>query len=202
MFDSIQYRKEHRNWQKKYNALAPKVGETAPDFELRDTNGDNPIRLSSFLSNKPVALIFGSFTWPPYVEGTVNLQDLYKKYHDQVQFLIIYIREAHPVDGWWFGGGIMGLLLKLRRSKAATDVYDPKTLEERQVVANRCEIALKYDIPTYIDEMDDAVSKAYAAMPTRLYLIGLDGKVVYAGGLGPFGFKPKELESAIKKYLA
>ena len=124
------------------------------------------------------------------------------KYHNRVQFLAIYIREAHPVDGWWFGGGIMGLMLKLKRSKVATDVYDPKTLEERRAVANRCEVALEYGIPTYVDEMDDTVNKAYAAMPTRLYLIGWDGRVVYAGGLGPWGFKPTELESAIEAYLA
>ena len=49
--------------------------------------------------------------------------------------------------------------------------------------------------------MDDAVNKAYAAMPTRLYLVGVDGRVVYAGGLGPFGFKPDELEAAIEAYL-
>ena len=96
----------------------------------------------------------------------------------------------------------MGLMMRLKRLKAATDVYDPKTLEERRAVANRCEVALEYGIPTYVDEMDDTVSQAYAAMPTRLYLIGLDGRVVYAGGLGPWGFKPKELESAIEAYLA
>ena len=50
--------------------------------------------------------------------------------------------------------------------------------------------------------MDDAVSKAYAAMPTRLYLVGVDGRVVYAGGLGPWGFKPDELEAAIEAYLS
>jgi hypothetical protein len=93
-------------------------------------------------------------------------------------------------------------MLKLKKSKAATDVYDPKTLEERRAVANRCEVTLEYGIPTYVDEMGDAVSKAYAAMPTRLYLIGLDGRVVYAGGLGPWGFKPTELESAIEACLA
>jgi hypothetical protein len=49
--------------------------------------------------------------------------------------------------------------------------------------------------------MDNAVNEAYAAMPTRLYLVGMDGRVVYAGGLGPFGFKPKELRTAIEEYL-
>ncbi len=86
--------------------------------------------------------------------------------------------------------------------KPTVDVNDPKTIEERRSIADRCQTDLKYEIPTYVDEMDDAVSKAYAAKPTRLYLIGLDGRVAYAGGLGPFGFKPPELEEAIVEYLA
>lgn len=118
-----------------------------------------------------------------------------------MQFLLIYIREAHPVDGWWLGRGIPGRLIKLVGSKAAVDVYDPKTIEERRLVANNCDIALQYGIHTYVDEMDDAANKAYAAHPTRLYLVGLDGKVVYAGGLGPYGFKPQELGQAIETYL-
>jgi len=132
----------------------------------------------------------------------VNLHDLYAMYHQQVQFLNIYIREAHPVDGWWFGKGLPRLMLKLSGSKAATDIYDPKTIEERRAAAGRCETSLQYGIRTYVDEMDDAVNTAYAAHPTRLYLVGLDGRVVYAGGLGPFGFKPAELGRAIEAYLA
>lgn len=132
----------------------------------------------------------------------MSLHDLYAQYHERVEFLVIYIREAHPVDGWWLGGGIPGLLLKLSGSKAATNVYDPKTMEERRAVAGRCEAALQYGIRTYVDKMDDGVNKAYAAAPTRLYLVGLDGRVVYAGGLGPFGFKPTGLGAAIAKYLA
>ena len=127
---------------------------------------------------------------------------MYRRYHERVGFLAIYIREAHPVDGWWLGGGLFGLMLKASRSKAATDVYDPKTIEERRAVAGQCEAALQYGIRTYVDEMDDAVNEAYAALPTRLYLIGTDGRVVYAGGLGPFGYKPAELEAAIEAYLA
>ncbi len=99
------------------------------------------------------------------------------------------------------GKGTFGLALKLSKSKAATDVYDPKTIEERRKIAGSCETALQYGIRTYVDGMDDAVNKAYAAWPTRLYLIGLDGKVVYHGGLGPFDFHPSKLEKAIQEYL-
>jgi len=131
----------------------------------------------------------------------VSLHDIYEQYHEQVQFLTIYIREAHPKDGWWLGGGIMGKMLKKGVPKAATDINDPKTMEERRTVAKQCEQILQYGMGTYVDEMDDAVSKAYAAKPTRLYLVGLDGRVVYAGGLGPYGFSPAALKKAIQEYL-
>ena len=62
MIDIARYRKEHRDWQKKYDALAPKVGDAAPDFELYDVNGQNSVRLSDFQGQKPVVLIFGSHT--------------------------------------------------------------------------------------------------------------------------------------------
>lgn len=132
----------------------------------------------------------------------MSLGDLYKRYHDDIQFLLVYIREAHPVDGWWLGKGISKLFLKAMGPKAAIDVYDPKTIEERRIVAKRCKAALQYGIPTCVDDMEDSVNKAYAASPTRLYLIGLDGLVVYAGKLGPWGFSPKELGLAIEKYLS
>jgi hypothetical protein len=132
----------------------------------------------------------------------VGLRDLYAEYRDRVQFLMIYIREAHPFDGWWLGKGLPGLLLRAKRTKAVMDVYDPQTMEERRQVAGRCEDSLQYGIRTYVDEMDDAVNKAYAARPTRLYLVGVDGRVAYAGGLGPFGFKPAELGTAIGEYLS
>jgi hypothetical protein len=131
----------------------------------------------------------------------VSLRDLYEEYHEHVQFLSIYIREAHPKDGWWLGGGIMGTMMKMGVPNVATEINDPKTYEERQGVAKQCADSLKYGIRTYVDEMDDAVSKAYAAKPTRLYLVGLDGRVVYAGGPGPYGFSPTALKTAIEEYL-
>ncbi len=135
------------------------------------------------------------------MRGTGRLADLYEKYHDRVQFIKVYIREAHPVDGWWFGDGLRSCLMQLAGFKAANDVYDPRTIEERRKVAGDCAQALQYGIRTYVDEMDDGVNQAYAAWPTRLYLIGLDGRVVYHGGVGPFDFFPRKLGRAFETYL-
>jgi len=59
---TIKNRQEATAWQHKYDAGAPRVGDPAPDFELRDIQGEDPIRLSNFRGDKPVVLIFGSFT--------------------------------------------------------------------------------------------------------------------------------------------
>ena len=62
MAETLKTRKEATAWQKKFDAHAPKVGELAPDFELRDNRGENHLRLSDLRGQQPVALIFGSFT--------------------------------------------------------------------------------------------------------------------------------------------
>lgn len=131
----------------------------------------------------------------------MSLNEIYQSFQEQIQFIKVYIREAHPVDGWWFGKGFMNILLRLSGSKVSWEIYDPTTIEERRNAAGDCAESLQYGVKTYVDEMNDQVNKNYAAWPTRLYLIDKNGLVVYAGGLGPFGFKPGELKRAIQKHL-
>jgi hypothetical protein len=121
------------------------------------------------------------------VREAVSLRDLYKEYGKQVQFIVVYIREAHPLDGWDLG--------------SENRLRDPQTIEERRQVAGQCEAAMQYGIRTYVDEMDDAVMTTYAAWPERLYLVDTQGRIAYAGGLGPWGFKPGELKEAIDETL-
>lgn len=39
-----------------------KVGDPAPDFKLRTVDGKREVRLSDFRGQRPVVLIFGSYT--------------------------------------------------------------------------------------------------------------------------------------------
>jgi len=39
-----------------------KVGDLAPDFDLKPLDGKATVKLSSFRGQKPVALVFGSYT--------------------------------------------------------------------------------------------------------------------------------------------
>ena len=103
----------------------------------------------------------------------------------------MYIKEAHALDSAspMSGGN-------------APVVQEPVTLEERLGLARQCTAALGLErLPTLVDEISDGVGTAYEGWPDRLYLVGLDGRISYAGGRGPRGFKPDELATAIEKAL-
>ncbi len=119
------------------------------------------------------------------------MEELKKRYGDRVEFLAVYVREAHPTDGW-----------RMRSNDAAgIAVKQPLSENERTGVARRCCSSLKMSMPMVVDEMDDRVGNAYSGMPDRLYLIDRRGRVAYKGGRGPFGFKPGEMEQALVMLL-
>lgn len=62
MIGTLRSRRAAMAWQKKHDPAAPKLGDVAPDFELKDVNGENTVRLSDYRGKQPVALIFGSST--------------------------------------------------------------------------------------------------------------------------------------------
>ena len=121
-----------------------------------------------------------------------ELEELYDRYGDEIAFFIVYIREAHPEEGW--------VLADNRREGIA--LADPTSLEERADAAEACSVRLRTRIPVLLDDVDDAVALAYGGWPDRLYLIGRDGRVAFQGEVGPFGFKPAELAHAIETELA
>ena len=116
-----------------------------------------------------------------------TLEALANRFRDRVSFLVVYIREAHPEDGW--------VLPENRRSGVA--VHDPTTEDERRAVATACATRLEVRMPMVVDGIDNAVGSAYGGWPDRLYLVTRDGRIAYQGGDGPFGFRPVELERAI-----
>ena len=104
----------------------------------------------------------------------------------------MYLKEIHPTDGW-----------QVKENEEDTVlIRQHQSMDERVEVGQACMLKLALEPPALVDEMDDAVAKAYAGMPERLYFIGSDGRVVYKGGMGPMFFRPAEWERAIRDYLA
>jgi len=116
---------------------------------------------------------------------------LFQRYKADVAFLFVYIREAHPADGW-----------QMESNKTDGVIFDqPKELGARRSVAQACCTRLSLSIPCVVDTMDNAVDNLYAAWPERIFVIDRDGKIAYAGKQGPWGFQPKEAERALRSLV-
>jgi hypothetical protein len=85
--------------------------------------------------------------------------------------------------------------------RAGIAFAQPTTKAGRTGIAARCCQALRITMPLLVDEIDDRVGRAYSGMPDRIYVVGRDGRVVYKGGRGPFGFNPGEMEQALLMHL-
>jgi hypothetical protein len=99
----------------------------------------------------------------------------------------VYIREAHPQDGWQVGMNVDQAI-----------VYDqPTTSDERASVAEACMLHLEFEMPMLLDDMSNDVDEKYVALPERLYVVDEEGRVAWRCGMGPFGFDIEGFERAI-----
>ncbi len=165
----------------------PDVGEMAPDFTLKRIDHGDEVTLSQEVGEKPVVLIFGNFTCGPFRSQAGNIEKLYEQYKDRAKFFLVYVREAHPADGWNMNSN----------ERVGIEITQPKAQQQRMEVAQTCQQHLDLDLPFLVDTIDDKVGTAYSGMPNRLYLIDHDGRIVFKNGRGPFGFHPRQLEQAL-----
>ena len=117
------------------------------------------------------------------------LNKLYEQYKDRVQFLVVYITEAHPSDVWQMESNVRDQVV----------FASPKTEEERAFVAGACVRTLGIKMPAVLDEFGNSTERAYTGWPDRMYLIDSQGRIAYKSKPGPFGFKPAELEAALAR---
>jgi peroxiredoxin len=135
---------------------APEPGDDAPDFTLRTVDGDK-VRLSDFEDEKNVVLTFGSATCPSTAASIGGLKELYEEFGEEVQFLFVYVREAHP-------GAELPAHESLRDKLAAAELLrDEDDLE----------------IPILIDELSGKVHKKYGGMPNPSFLIDRSGRIAF-----------------------
>jgi len=111
---------------------------------------------------------------------------MYQSWKDRANIFVVYIREAHPADGW-------------RPLRGAPT--DPKSETERRKLASDCAREMGLSIPFLIDDMKNTANRAYAAWPDRLYVIGADGRVAYKGARGPWGFRPQEAVKVLRRLV-
>jgi peroxiredoxin len=161
-------------------AAAPKVGEPAPAFTAQylsasgELTGES-VSLADF-HGRPLALLFGNYTCPVYRGQIERFNEIFAELHTQLDFLLIYISEAHPEDGW-----------QVKINHTQDIVYtQPDRLEERAAIAADCIDRYGIPMPKAIDDMDNSLNKLYSGSPERLYLIDADGIVRHRSPPGPF----------------
>ncbi len=165
----------------------PKLGESAPDFTLKTADGKETVQLSKIVSAKPTVLLFGNFTCGPFRALYPDVDAIFERFKDRATFAMIYVREAHPTDGWKMESN----------TKMGVVTAQPTTYEQRVGVCEQFRKLIKPGMKILVDDIHDTVGDAYSGMPARLYVIDPQGKVVYKAGRGPFGFKPGEMEQAL-----
>lgn len=146
----------------------PKAGDVMPDFTLYDQQG-NEVRLSAF-RGKWLVIETGSTSCMMYARNVSAASRLIEKYPD-VEFLVVYVREAHPGHKL---PAHRSLNEKLELSKTLAPLYD----EKRKVM---------------VDSLEGDLHRTFGGLPNVIYLIDPQGKVVFRVDWG----EPGKLDQAL-----
>ena len=144
----------------------PQPGEAAPAFELTAVTGET-VTLAS-LSGKPVVIEFGSYTCPVFRRQVEPLQALQARFGDNVHWVIVYTKEAHPVDGH-----VAGI-----NRREGIEVPQHVSFEKRLEAAKLCHQKMNLKARVLVDGIENKVTQAYGGHPNRGFVIDADGKIV------------------------
>ncbi|XP_077971140.1 type I iodothyronine deiodinase-like [Styela clava] len=109
-----------------------------------------------------------------------------EEYRSKVDFVVIYIQEAHATDSNW------------HFKDMKHHIFLHKSLHDRQSAA---EILKDYlSCPLVLDGIENEATKQYGTIPDRMAII-YNGCLEYISAKGPFGFKVEEMIIALNHLL-
>lgn len=167
----------------------PGGGQAAPNFHATRMGTEERVSLPELRKDGPVLLVFGSYTCPNFRSAADTLNKLYPEYKSHVPFYLIYIREAHSTNDW----------ASTRNQREGIVLEPAANMGERQDHATMCVRKLHIEFPTLLDSMEGSAEKAYAAWPSKAYVVDKRGKILFSTGLSEQDFHPAELEAALRK---
>lgn len=149
------------------------AGDEAVDATLHTLDGGS-VELSELWSERPVVLEFGSVTCPIFVKKISEMDALARKY-DEVDFYVVYVREAHPGENYTAHESLDEKIENARDLRELDDV-------ERTVL---------------VDDVEGTMHEKYGAFPNSVYVIGNDGVVAYRADW----VYPEKLDERIEELL-
>jgi len=92
---------------------------------------------------------------------------------DRVDFLHVYILEAHAQDEWPLG--------------TKTVIRQHRSTEERIQIAKGFQNKYSWPIPMVVDTIQNEFHEQFSAWPERVFVV-MDGKMVYIAQAGEDGY--------------
>jgi len=120
------------------------------------------------------------------LKSFIKLAEYCNELNSPIDFIIIYIKEAHASDGWKFDGSQYSFIANHRNIQ--------NRLDAAKIMI---EMAKINKISVYCDTIDDHTNHIFRASPERLYVLH-DQKVLYQGQCGPVGYSIPSLEFFLK----
>ncbi len=131
-------------------------GDSFPSFELVTTSGDRLVNHDVF-GDKPVLVIFGSMTCPMTASAAPSVQELYDEFGDRVEFIMLYVREAHPGE----------------------QISQAETMEEKVAHAKTLKEFYNINWAVAVDNIDGDLHRALDPKPNSAYLVDSAGTIVF-----------------------
>ena len=152
----------------KPNARVGKIKLTTADAQVFEWPRAN--------SPKLLLLVFGSRSCPAPISSIPDIKQLYSKYQNEIEFVYMYVREAHPGEG----------------------IPQSHTMQEK--AAQACALQAEQAIPwkVAVDTLDGEVHHLLATRPNAAYLVDDTGKVVFRT---LFAADADAIEQAIAQHL-
>lgn len=145
-------------------------GDSLPELSFESIDGST-VSLAS-LRGRPAVIVFGSSTCPPFVRSVPLVLALERRFRGRVGFLLVYLDEAHPTDGW-----------ALPRNRF--EVAQARSIEDRRAAADSFRAAMSIPFPVALDSMSSEARRVFDAFPNRMAIVDGEGRIVHLGPPGP-----------------
>lgn len=140
--------KEHSHFEPGSLGIGQRIG----DGELYDPTGAC-VAVTSLFNDRPVLLIAGSVTCPMTSGSMADMRELHTLFGNEVDFVLLYVREAHPGDL----------------------IVQPDSLSGK--IANAARLSREMEIPgrLVIDGVDGQLHRSLGGLPNSVHLFDAGG---------------------------
>jgi thiol-disulfide isomerase/thioredoxin len=135
---------------------AARPGDLFPSFELVTTCSDR-LDNGNVFRDKPVLFIFGSMTCPMTASAAPSVQELYDEFGDRVDFIMLYVREAHPGENYRQAESMEE---KLEHSRSLKEFY-----------------GIQWTVAA--DKLEGDLHRALDPKPNSAFLMNKDGMILF-----------------------